>query len=584
LAWRARSSACIRSSTAEGFKPSGPMNSFSNSPWLRSRRSAGTAAAYCSCFGGAECIALWSRRSMCQGGLIATTGGVTVRELYACQLDIEQAENEASVIELTREWVARGSGTTVDELRSADDDLLKTKDGHQIHQALGSNDADAWTCSWRRPDETEPNLVWRVLLACGASPENSQHTRFSIRIRLERAGDEFRLVPLGHSFRAPAIVRTLLRVHHVTDSDVVVEPSYRVRRASDVAALVDMLKSPERTLPVLVVTRGPSPEHAVDAGELARQVAGLAHVEVLSTHLASLALTDAVGRDLSVWGGGLRLYWPGLALTDDPPRHRLWTRERLSHQRNIPQWFLSYLGALGAATVPEHPVVEIARAERRAQALDSGELPDWVTEYIESLEEETRSARSEVSDFHLQVSGLEDQVQDLKGQLADTRQSFNTYREHLDVKEKEDVDLEALDVAAAYRLAREEAPSNVVFLPEVDDSVAAFSSYKLPRRLYEALTAVNEVATAWADNELSTGFGEFFASRGYEYSKSNPAATAKKTRKSYQRRVDGELMTMEPHLKVDQSTSPDQCLRIYWWRDDSARRLVVGHVGRHLPD
>lgn len=34
--------------SASSTKPSGPMNSFSNSPWLRSHRSAGTAAAYCS--------------------------------------------------------------------------------------------------------------------------------------------------------------------------------------------------------------------------------------------------------------------------------------------------------------------------------------------------------------------------------------------------------------------------------------------------------------------------------------------------------------------------------------------------------
>lgn len=40
---------------------------------------------------------------------------------------------------------------------------------------------------------------------------------------------------------------------------------------------------------------------------------------------------------------------------------------------------------------------------------------------------------------------------------------------------------------------------------------------------------------------------------------------------------------MEPHLKVDQGTTPNQCLRVYWYIDEEERIFVVGHIGRHLP-
>ncbi|MGG8848335.1 hypothetical protein ACQ881_37680 [Streptomyces lividans] len=43
-------------------------------------------------------------------------------------------------------------------------------------------------------------------------------------------------------------------------------------------------------------------------------------------------------------------------------------------------------------------------------------------------------------------------------------------------------------------------------------------------------------------------------------------------------------MLMEAHLKVDEATTADQCLRIYWYVDKTDKVLVVGHVGRHLPD
>lgn len=36
-----------------------------------------------------------------------------------------------------------------------------------------------------------------------------------------------------------------------------------------------------------------------------------------------------------------------------------------------------------------------------------------------------------------------------------------------------------------------------------------------------------------------------------------------------------------PHLKVDEATSPDQCLRIHWTVDPEAKRWTVTHIGRH---
>jgi hypothetical protein len=123
-----------------------------------------------------------------------------------------------------------------------------------------------------------------------------------------------------------------------------------------------------------------------------------------------------------------------------------------------------------------------------------------------------------------------------------------------------------------------------VYLDEAQASVDAFANYASPRRLYEALTVLNEGAAAWQSGALGPGFGAYFTERGYEYSQRNPAALARRTRAAYQRRYAGETVTMQPHLKVDQASSPDQCLRVYWYVDEQRKRLVVGHVGRHLPD
>ena len=36
-----------------------------------------------------------------------------------------------------------------------------------------------------------------------------------------------------------------------------------------------------------------------------------------------------------------------------------------------------------------------------------------------------------------------------------------------------------------------------------------------------------------------------------------------------------------PHLKVDEATSPDQCLRIYWDIDNDSRHWTITHIGTH---
>lgn len=511
-----------------------------------------------------------------------------MRELYACQLDLRESDGAVPVLELVQEWVSRGSETQIDVIHALSSAPLVTDNGHELYVALEQEaraDNREWTLSWRRPDDHEAGLRWRILIATGPSPANTEAIRFTLRIRLERDGDRFQLAPLGHSFNSPTIVRTLLREHQAVDGSVRLRPTYAERRASDISALVARLEDPTRQLPVSVVTRAPGPEHSVDAGMLARSVAGLAHVEVLSTHLAALALTDELGREASVWGGGVRLYWPRFSREDDPFRHRLWTRRQVESTRDFPALLLATLGSLAAARVPEHPVVAKARRRRRPEEVDEETLPASVQEWVDLLEVSEAEAVASAKDAQAALAEALTEKSKLEAELASVRDAFGQFQAAVEDESSEpEADLDELTVAEAFRLAVEEAGSHVRYLASATDSIEEFASYKLPRRLYEALTTVSEAADSWQAGTLGPGFGQYFADRGFEFSQSNPAAHDRRTRAHYQVAYNGERVSMEPHLKVDQVTSPDQCLRVYWYRDDNAGLLVIGHVGRHLPD
>jgi len=84
-----------------------------------------------------------------------------------------------------------------------------------------------------------------------------------------------------------------------------------------------------RTIPSVVVSRvqGQLALPRLDQW-LANDLAGVANVYSVDEP-ASWALTDILRKPLSTYGGALRIYWPRLALNDDPFRHQLWTATRL---------------------------------------------------------------------------------------------------------------------------------------------------------------------------------------------------------------------------------------------------------------
>lgn len=512
-----------------------------------------------------------------------------MRELYACQLDLlPGAEESADVQQLVSEWVARGSGASREQLAALSDGHLLTDEGHRldIEQVSSEQGASGWTCSWRRTDDVDRTLLWRVLLAVGPLAKEAGVVRVTVRIALERAGETFRLSPDRYSFSSPTIVRTLLRERRMLDGGVRVEPGFRERRAGDVSDLVALLRSAQRRLPVLVLTRHPTAGPLVDAADLARQLAGLAHVEVLSTHLAAQALTDDIGRQYSVWGGAARLYWPGFSLDDNPRQHRLWPATRLLGQSDFVARTRNWLAAAAAAVVPEHPAVREARANRRHQVNETDELPQWVQDYVAATDAELDEAKKEITELRGALTISQQAEQDAQDQLDESRQQFHVVQAAVQADEQETdlVDLDTISVAEAFHLARDEARPNVTYLDDTEDSIKDFATYESPRRLYEALSTIDDAAAAWQEGTLGPGFGAYFTERGYEYSQRNPAAYARRTKAQYQRIYDGATVTIEPHLKVDQASSPDQCLRIYWYVDDQEKRLVIGHVGRHLPD
>lgn len=94
---------------------------------------------------------------------------------------------------------------------------------------------------------------------------------------------------------------------------------------SDIPQFVrDVLLDPNRTRPIVAVTSHARTDRAwIDPVVLQQQLAGLAEVVFLVTGDATWALSEAMPPLLDVYGGAVRIWWPGLAADADPYQHRL---------------------------------------------------------------------------------------------------------------------------------------------------------------------------------------------------------------------------------------------------------------------
>ena len=103
----------------------------------------------------------------------------------------------------------------------------------------------------------------------------------------------------------------------------------------EVPALVADALEPHREAPIVLISvDNATRETLVDPPELARRLAGMARVVLLSTVSASRRLKDElVGRGFSekfgCFHGGVRILWPGIRQSDDPYDHLLLLPVRL---------------------------------------------------------------------------------------------------------------------------------------------------------------------------------------------------------------------------------------------------------------
>ncbi len=436
---------------------------------------------------------------------------------------------------------------------------------------------------WRLLEEI-PGGLFETMVGLARSAD-----RVHVSASLAAGHNTNQLAPLQYEARCPSVLRQLAELPwgwRLGRSSLATAHT-RFRGPAGGDALTSLLLDTERSLPVVAIsTHFGLALHREMETRMARDLIGLATVAVVDDE-AAWTLTQRLGKTLSCYNGAVRLYWPGLAADSPPTYHPLWTAERLlsgagsvdAAEKYIREMLRKRLMAVSVPALAEASVFERVRAARQQaeEATRRAELVE-AADYKKLAEEEADKADR----MKLRVAELEGQIQDLRQQLwrVQAEDAWADGAESISPDDSQPPET----VEEAVSRAKVLFAGRLRFGADVDAGVRGLNKTAgPPDKVLKYLRGLADLASARQSGPLGKGMMQWLGDRGidgsgeFETISNNKAEQRKRTWDN----GAGARRVFDFHLKPNEATQPDQCVRIYFDWDEAAAQVVVAWVGRH---
>ena len=424
---------------------------------------------------------------------------------------------------------------------------------------------------------------------------SSEGLVFFCQLRTE--SNEPALVPTPFEVRCPNVVREMVRIGGWTSGSSLAYGNHISCIGREQGEqLIAHIWDPGRGLPVVVVSQlGGNTLNANISHDLAYDLAGLAMIVEIDDETSWL-LSETKGQDWSCYGGAIRLYWPFQGIPDDPYRHPLWTRTKLYwggvdsfiaakrvHRRLHRQVFSQ------STFQPQPPVIVRIReqyfSEQRSLARDA----DDYSELANSFATENRILKQTVENYEEQIRALQDQIEDLRTRnlgltisrlwtdsTAEGEGANAAHDDNFSMNEDEVVD-DAVEYAKALC-------ENLTFGADIELGVSRLAPQAgPPRKILRYLQVLDTMTEKLNEGTLGNPIRHWLTEQGVSVSGESETTGGSAAQMSKRTWDDGSgnKKTFYYHLKPNEGTSPDRCVRIYFEYEKVSQKTIVGWIGRH---
>lgn len=510
------------------------------------------------------------------------------RLVYACRFDVAAKEGIASVLSTYKDWIVghyRGRRELAEF--NFDPEVAGAPEGLPIGHSLTASiyqdgDERAVRLRWSFPDDIDAGLRWANEARVGQFGD-----RCGVEHLISIESVQYSVAPARLLFGSPRAVRDVCTKAPAYIGEMQVRAEPYALEQDGLNDLLALLTSDLRRLPVVLLSPYVRGElNQIDPVKLARNLAGVAVVVRVENPELTWDFADEVGRQLSCFNGAARIYWPGFSKASDPRSHRLffgaWIEQvgPAAAARAIER---AIFAVAAFRYVPDSRIADLIRrfeaAERQKLLLEKKETgDDFWAEYerdlarldearkkLEELEAENANLRANQQVFFAAEAGGSDEL----------------------TQQQETEDLSFSSVAEAVQAAAKRC--NNVEILDTATSAAEASPFQRPYDIFKALTDLDEIVDAWSKNRDEKGSGgdllQHLRDRGWGKRSSMhiSVTTRGKLRSHYEFEYQGKKQLFEPHITIG-AGDPNSCASIHFIFDQERLKMVVGHVGKHLPN
>jgi hypothetical protein len=357
--------------------------------------------------------------------------------------------------------------------------------------------------------------------------------------------------------------------------------------------LAEFIQSPDRRYP-LIVFNGSSEAQVAEARRLAWDVAGKSQVVVVATNQElGEELRHYLGQDYWVSFGYFRVFFPFNQRRNSPERHRWYDigspdyptqREGIIH------------GLLRNHILQERYAVEtvwdvnrlVAREKLLKLKTADPEQQKQLEEFFQlnaEVEKERDNFKAEAASYASEVDRLEEQVRQLEWRCKDYQGRLDAGATEPAVKVEELLPSLPTNLVEVAKLAGRAFPRLVITenalraAGDFHDCRCVEEAWEILRHLQSCMWRLKFEADGQVDWERT-----FREKTGYALAMSEGKQTQDDTKLMRLRRIvhSGREYDITPHVK--HGNVEPKLVRVYFAFDDAGRKIVVGHIGRHIPN